>query len=106
MGGQIDHVMHQGKAILPSVSETDRLTLSEQLSGLKEKHGRISNVVKDRLQSLRGDMQQCQAAAAKLQETINFMNDIQEEIKELNKPVGSKVEDVQGMLTSYEVRPK
>lgn len=95
--------MQQGKAILPTVSEADKLTLSEQLNGMKDKHGRISAIIRDRSDVLNDQIKNCREAATKVEECVNFMSEIQKELKELNRPVGSKVEDVQGMLASYEV---
>jgi nesprin-1 len=103
VGDEIEKIIQQGKAILPTVSEADKLTLSEQLNGIKDKHGRISTVIQDRSEALRNQIKNCKEAAAKVEECVNFMTGIQKELKELNRPVGSKVEDVQGMLASYEV---
>lgn len=103
IGDEIEKIMQQGKAILPTVSEADKLTLSEQLNGMKDKHGRISAIIHDRSDVLNDQIKNCKEAAAKVEECVNFMSDIQKELKELNRPVGSKVEDVQGMLASYEV---
>lgn len=103
IGDEIEMIIQQGKAILPTVSEADKLTLSEQLNGMKDKHGRISTVIGDRSSALKDQIRNCKEVAAKVEECVNFMSDIQKELKELNRPVGSKVEDVQGMLASYEV---
>lgn len=103
IGDEIEMIIQQGKAILPTVTEADKLTLSEQLNGMKDKHGRISNVIRDRSDALKDQIKNCKEAAAKVEECVNFMSDIQKELKDLNRPVGSKVEDVQGMLASYEV---
>lgn len=103
IGDEIDKIMQQGKSILPTVSEADKLTLSEQLNGMKDKHGRISAIIHDRTDALKDQIKNCKEAAAKVEECVNFMSEIQKELKELNRPVGSKVEDVQGMLGSYEV---
>jgi nesprin-1 len=103
IGDEIDKIMQQGKAILPTVSEADKLTLSEQLNGMKDKHGRISAIIRDRSDALKDQIKNCREAAAKVEECVHFMSEIQKELKELNRPVGSKVEDVQGMLASYEV---
>jgi nesprin-1 len=103
IGDEIEMIIQQGKAILPTVSEADKLTLSEQLNGMKDKHGRISTVIGDRSSALKDQIRNCKEVAAKVEECVNFMSDIQKELKELNRPGGSKVEDVQGMLASYEV---
>jgi len=103
IGDEIEKIIQQGKAVLPTVSEADKLTLSEQLNGMKDKHSRIAAIIRDRSDALKDQIRNCKEAAAKLEECVNFMSEIQKELKELNRPVGSKVEDVQGMLASYGV---
>lgn len=103
IGDEIEKIIQQGKAVLPTVSEADKLTLSEQLNGMKDKHSRISGIIRDRSDALKDQIRNCKEAAAKVEECVNFMSEIQKELKELNRPVGSKVEDVQGMLVSYGV---
>lgn len=49
-------------------------------------------------------MDQFKAVAEKVKHSADFMQKIQAEIKELNRPISAKVEDVQNMLGSYEVR--
>ncbi|XP_059468655.1 muscle-specific protein 300 kDa isoform X2 [Neocloeon triangulifer] len=101
-GKLVERVFTLGSSILPSVSEADRVSLTEQLSSLKKEHYSMSAIIRERLESLKKAIGASQQAAEQLQETINFMTTIRQEIMELNKPIGSKVEDVQGVLSSYE----
>lgn len=98
----IDKITEQGKAILPTISEADKLSLSEQLKAMRDKHARIASVIRDRTNALRDSIQAQRDAAAKIAESVQFMNQIQKELKDLNRPIGSKIEDVQGILSSYE----
>nr|CAD7605236.1 unnamed protein product [Timema genevievae] len=103
MRSDLERIIDQGKAILPTVSEADKLTLSEQLNAIKDRHARIAGLIRDRSNGLKDQLIQCKVTAAKVAESVQFMTGIQAELKELSKPVGSKVEDVQGMLEQYEV---
>lgn len=98
----IDRITEQGKAILPTVSEADKFNLSEQLKAMRDKHARISSVIRDRTNALKDSIQAQRDAAAKIAESVQFMNQIQKELQDLNRPIGSKVEDVQGILSAYE----
>ncbi|XP_063222936.1 muscle-specific protein 300 kDa isoform X4 [Bacillus rossius redtenbacheri] len=102
MRDQLDGVMERGKAVLPTLSEADKLELSEQLSTLKDKLANITGLIRDRSDALKGQLKQYVEAAAKVAESIQFVTKIQNELKELNHPIGSKVEDVHGMLAQYE----
>nr|CAD7429520.1 unnamed protein product [Timema monikensis] len=102
MRSDLERIIDQGKAILPTVSEADKLTLSEQLNAIKDRHARIAGLIRDRSNGLKDQLSQCKVAAAKVAESVQFMTGIQAELKELSKPVGSKVEDVRGMLEQYE----
>lgn len=53
---------------------------------------------------MKENLKQYKEAAEKIQQSVEFMQKIQADIKELNRPVSAKVEDVQNMLGSYEVR--
>lgn len=103
MATEIDEVTNEGKAILPSISEADQIQLTAQLNKLKHKHTRIAGVIRERSLGLRDQLKQCQAANVQLQQSVALMTEAQQELKELNKPVGCKAEDVQGMLGAYEV---
>lgn len=63
----------------------------------------LIGVIKDRTDGLKDTIQQFKDAAQKVKQSVEFMTKIQKEIKELNRPVSAKVEEVQGMLNSYEV---
>jgi len=105
-GKLVERVFTLGSSILPSVSEADRVALTEQLSSLKKEHYSMYAIIRERLEALKRAIGESQQAAEQLQDTVNFMNNIRMEIMELNKPIGSKVEDVQGVLNSYEVNIK
>ncbi|GLH12193.1 Dystrophin, isoform B, partial [Gryllus bimaculatus] len=100
--GNIDNVILQAKNILLYVSEADKLTLSEEINAMKDKHARITGIIYDRSDALQGQLKQYKDAAAKISESVQFMTEIQKELKDLNRPISSKIEDVQGMLESYE----
>ncbi|XP_020291842.1 nesprin-1 isoform X3 [Pseudomyrmex gracilis] len=101
-GDDIEKINQQGKSILPTVSYADKQELNEQLKNMKEAHARIAGVISDRAAALQKSIDEAEEAAARVAEAIQFMTDIQKELQDLNKPIGSRVEDVEGMLTAYE----
>lgn len=98
----IDRIMEQGKAILPTVSESDKYSLNQTLDNMKDWHKRISDLITDRTEALKKNILQLRDAKNKIEESIQFISDIQTQLKDLNKPIGSKVEDVRGVLSIYE----
>lgn len=98
----INSVSEQSKAIIPTLSDADKLKLNEELNSLRDKHARISGVIRDKTKTLQDHLKDSKEAAAKIAEAVKQMNMIKIEIKNLNKPIGSKAEDVQGMLVAYE----
>lgn len=102
MKKDIEKILEHGKAILPTISESDRITLNELLNNLKDRHSRLAELIQDRIGILRQHILQQKETAARIAESVQFMNEIQATMKELNKPIGSKVEDVQGVLAAYE----
>nr|XP_022915902.1 nesprin-1 isoform X7 [Onthophagus taurus] len=102
MKENIDKVNEQAKAILPTISESDKITLNEQLKNIKDRYAQIVDVIQDRTNSLKYHLHQQRDAAQKIAESLQFMQEIQNALKDLNKPIGSKVEDVKNILQSYE----
>lgn len=100
--GDIEKITEQGKAILPTISESDKLTLNDTLNGLRDRHSRVAALIQDRTYSLRQNIQQIRDAQQRLAESKQFIQEIQSQLKELNKPIGTKVEDVQSVLSTYE----
>lgn len=98
----IDKITEQGKAILPTISESDKLTLNDTLNSLKNRHSRIATLIRDRTDSLRRNIQQIKDAQARIEESKHVIQDIQNQLQELNKPLGPKIEDVQQVLSTYE----
>ncbi|EZA53954.1 Nesprin-1 [Ooceraea biroi] len=101
-GDDIEKIIQQGKSILPTVSDADKQELSEQLKNMKEAHGRVASVINERAIALQKSIDEAEEAAARVAEAIQFMTDIQKELHDLNKPIGARVEDVEGMLAAYE----
>ncbi|KAF5292003.1 hypothetical protein FQA39_LY14120 [Lamprigera yunnana] len=98
----IDKITEQGKAILPTITESDKIALNDVLSTLRDRHAIIAGIITDRTSALKQNIQQQREAAARLAESLQYLEDIQNQLKELNKPIGSKVEDVQNILSEYE----
>lgn len=98
----IDKIFEQGKAIIPTISEADKIALNELLNNMKDRHNRISGIIQDRTNSLKQNIQQLLEVQARIAESVQIVNDIQSQLKDLNKPIGSKVEDVQNVLSTYE----
>lgn len=86
------------------LSSPDLLTLTELLSGLRDRHSRIAGAIKDKIKALGDALSKCKEAHEKADQSLALITRIQAEMKELQKPIGSKVEDVQGLLDSYQVR--
>ncbi|XP_060527804.1 muscle-specific protein 300 kDa isoform X12 [Cylas formicarius] len=102
VSGDIEKISEQGKAILPTISESDKIILKETLYNMTDRHGRIASLIQDRTNDLKLKIQQIRDAQAKLAESLQFIKDVQNQLQELNKPVGARVEDVQNLLSSYD----
>nr|XP_050869210.1 muscle-specific protein 300 kDa [Vespula vulgaris] len=98
----IEKITQQGKSILPTISDADKQELSEQLKCMKEAHDRVANVINERANNLQKKIDEAEEAAARVAEAVQFMADIQKELQDLNKPIGARIEDVEGMLVAYE----
>ena len=102
MNININKIAEQAKAILPTISESDKILLNDLMKNIKDRYSQLVDVIQDRLNTLKYNLQQQREAAEKIAESVQFLHEIQNEIKELNKPIGSKVEDVRNVLQNYE----
>lgn len=102
MGELLSTINDQGKAIVPTLSNAEKLKLNEQLKNLKDRYAKNMNAIKDKIRNLQDQIKKYKDAKAKLAECVQFLNAVQQEIRDLNKPIGSKIEDVQTLLSSYE----
>lgn len=102
MGNLLTAIVDQSKTISPTLNSNDKSKLNEQNKGLKDRYGKISSNISDKVKTLQDHIRKYKEAKAKLAECIQFLNKIQQEIRELNKPVGSRIEDVQALLGAYE----
>ncbi|XP_025834538.1 nesprin-1 isoform X2 [Agrilus planipennis] len=98
----IDKITEQGKAILPTISENDKIYLNQILSNLTDKHANIAAIIQHRTNSLKRSIQEQREAAARLAENRQFIEDVQNQLKNLNRPIGSRPEDVENVLSLYE----
>ncbi|XP_071454288.1 muscle-specific protein 300 kDa-like [Hetaerina americana] len=98
----IDEIFEIGKSFDPTLSEADKFTLMEDLNSLKDKYTRIAGRINDKVNGLRDTIEKCKEVANTIAESATFMEGLQKEIKELNRPVGSKIEDVESLLSAYE----
>ncbi|XP_070139488.1 muscle-specific protein 300 kDa isoform X14 [Drosophila kikkawai] len=102
MGGLINDVSEQGKSILPTLSNADKLKLNDDIKNMKDRYGRIKNTIDDRVNNLNDHIKKYKDAKSRLADCSQFLGTIQQKLRELNRPIGSRIEDVQDLLGSYE----
>lgn len=101
-GSLLTAVVDQGKAIVPTLSSPDKIKLNEQLKGLKDKYNKTSTNISDRIKTIQEHIRRHNEAKAKLAECVKFLDQVQQKIQNLNKPIGSKVDDVKTLLDAYD----
>lgn len=102
MGGLMNDINEQGKSVLPTLSNPDKLKLNEDIKNMKDRYGKIKQCLADRVNTLGDHIKKYKDAKSKLTECMDFLNNVQQRQRDLNKPVGSKIEDVQELLGAYE----
>lgn len=102
MGKMLAAISEQGRAILPTLSNAEKLKLNDQLKTLRDRYNKINTSVLGKIRTIQDLIRKYKDDKAKLAECMQFLAGVQQEIRDLNKPVGSKIEDVQSLLGSYE----
>lgn len=94
------NLSEQGKVIGGTLNNADRLKLNEQLKATKDRFNKPT--ISDRIRVIEDHIKRLKAAKDKLNECVELMNKLREEIRQLNKPLGSKIEDVQSLIMTFE----
>lgn len=95
-------IQEKADQLMENLSEVDRLNLSCQVKNLTDKFNLLVLKLKERLNGIVDNIKQLREAQQQISEYTQFILSIQQSIKELNKPIGSKTEDVQNLLKEYE----
>lgn len=95
-------IQEKAEQLMENLSEVDRLNLSCQVKNLSDKFNLLVLKLKERHNAIVDNIKQLKEAQKQIAEYTQFILSIQQAIKELNKPIGSKTEDVQNLLKEYE----
>lgn len=95
-------IQDKGNGLMENLSEVDRLNLTCQVKNITDKYNLICLKLKERHSGIVDNIAQLKLAQKQIAEYSAFILSIQKAIKELNKPIGSKIEDVQNLLKEYE----
>lgn len=98
----ITKLKDKSKDIMDSLSDSNKLQLKEQINIICDRFARINAIINDKKKVLLKHIKEYKDAAAKIAAALEFLNEIQNKLKALNKPIGSKVEDVQPIIQAYE----
>lgn len=88
------------KSILPSLNNADKMKLGEQLKALKDKFNRP--LITDRIKTIEDHIKRFKNSKDKLSQCIEVLNRIEQEIRDLKKPIGIDVEGVKGLINIHE----
>lgn len=95
-------IQERADQLMENLSEVDRLNLTCQVKNLTDKFNLLVLKLKERYNGIVDNIKQLKESQKQIAEYTQFILSIQQAIKELNKPIGSKTEDVQNLLKEYE----
>ncbi|XP_043244080.1 nesprin-1-like [Amphibalanus amphitrite] len=99
---QLAGLLELSEQLLPELRPPDKLTLTDQLSTLKTQYTEVGSRIEERTEAFRSATAQQEAINGKIASSVTYLTEIKKEIRALNRPLGSGVEDAQGILSSYE----
>lgn len=100
---KLDTAVAHKESILSSLNKADQMEIQGNIQSLLDGFNRIHIGIEERSRTLNSYVTQQREIAAKVDESIEFLNKIQEDVRALNKPIGFRPEDTQTMLNSYEL---
>lgn len=83
--------------------ESDLLKISDQILSLENRQKRTKALIKDRVEMLGQHLEKMKNISKTIDESKIMISKVQSNLQELNRPVGSTVDDVKDMIMSYEV---
>lgn len=83
--------------------ESDMLKISDQILSLGNRQKRTKAMIKDRIEMLGQHLEKMKNISKTIEESKLMFSKVQSNLQELNRPVGSTVEDVKDVIMSYEV---
>jgi nesprin-1 len=95
-------IEEKANALAENLSEVDKLNLTSQVKNLTDKFNLLDLKLHERLDGILNNIKQLKESQTQISEYTQFILSIQHAIKELNKPIGSKTEDVLNLLKEYE----
>lgn len=96
----LNGVNERSKTILPTLNNADKLKLNEQLKSLKDKFNKPT--INDRIKTIEEHIKRYKNSKDKLAQCIEMLNKLQQEIRDLNKPIGIETDDVKALISTYE----
>lgn len=101
----IDHDIDQLKSMFEQMilCESDTLKISDQILSLENRQKRTKVMIKDRIEMLGKYLEKMKNISNTIKESKVMISKVQSNLQELNHPVGSTMDDVKDMITSYEV---
>lgn len=102
---EIDSKIDQLKQISEQMvlCESDTLKISDQILSLENRQKRTKVLIKDRIEMLSQYLEKMKNISKMIEESKIMISKVQSNLQELNRPVGSTVDDVNDMIISYEV---
>lgn len=85
------------------LNNLDSITITDMLSLIKTRYTRVLNGMKDRRTHLEKMLEKHNDTQKKIDQTLELMKRVEEEMKELNQPIGRNVEDVYERSAAYQV---
>jgi len=83
--------------------EPDTLKISDQILSLENSQKRANAMIKDRIEMIGQYLEKIKNISKIVEESKKMIQKVQSNLQELDRPVGSTVDDVKDMIESYEV---
>nr|KAG5692776.1 hypothetical protein BaRGS_009392 [Batillaria attramentaria] len=102
----VRETVERGEGFKPKLHEADLPILKQQLASLQDMFNSTSSLVNERTQLLETTIKSRQAVQGSVEATTRWLDDIQEQIKAAEMPVGASVEDAEQSLQRFEALEK
>ncbi|XP_062549338.1 muscle-specific protein 300 kDa isoform X2 [Armigeres subalbatus] len=89
-------------AIVPTLNDIDKNSINIQVKACYDKFNSLQNTLSTKLEKINTNISDFENALGKIKKCEELLSQVQNQIREMNKPVASKIECIQDFMMSYE----
>ena len=99
---RVTEVFATANTIMSKLTDAEQITLQTLMDDVCDKQNHVADTAQAKIDNLVKNISIYRLTAQKIEDSVNHLTEIQRQIRQLNKPIGCRVEDAEDVLEAYE----